>query len=142
MFIAVKLQKKKASVRCIVDDDDAHLAKTKWFLDAYGYAYTGGQRKKMHRLIMNAGKEMVVHHKNGNKLDNRKENLELLSNEKHSRQETTTMFNKRNLPTGVCFIRGLYQARIRYKGVRFDFGRFRTVEEAGEAYKKALSKLK
>jgi hypothetical protein len=39
-----------------------------------------GKRFSMHRLLMNPPDEMVVHHRNNNGLDNRRENLEITTN--------------------------------------------------------------
>jgi len=78
---------------CIIDEEDYERVKTyKWTKNTNGYAIsytgTGHQKSKgnpvfIHRILMNlpSSKEdkRVVDHKNGNKLDNRKENLEIVS---------------------------------------------------------------
>jgi len=63
-----------------------------WYENGYKVIYQGnGKGRKEHLLIMeqHIGRKIkpgeVVHHKNGNKLDNRIENLELMSWSDHSK---------------------------------------------------------
>ena len=44
-----------------------------------------GKRIIMHRVLMDAPKGMVVHHRNNNGLDNRRANLEVTTNRKNAR---------------------------------------------------------
>jgi len=76
-----------------VDDEDYKwLSKFKWGPHK-GYAVRVVKDKETnkwltilcHRLIMNPDKEKVVHHINLDRLDNRKKNLEILSNAEHLR---------------------------------------------------------
>jgi hypothetical protein len=91
----------------LVDDADyLYLTKWKWQVSKMGYAVRctniggrtpakGGTGKQiiilMHREIMglqcggDQDRGRVVHHKNGNKLDNRKENLEITSQQNNAR---------------------------------------------------------
>ena len=86
------------------------------------------------------GHTLLVDHINNNPLDNRLDNLQIISN-----RENTTKDKKRNLPTGVCFIPGegklstkRYQVRIWIEGEKKYIGTFSTPQEASQAYQNAL----
>ncbi len=65
----------------LVDDQDYEfLNQWKWHIDSVGYAARSGSKGakasiRMHRQIMCPPKGLIVDHKNGISLDNRKENL-------------------------------------------------------------------
>lgn len=77
----------------IVDDKDyALLKERKWYLSVHGYAVSTVHRKgcgrtsdnrnintAMHRFIMNAPLGFFIDHINGNRLDNRRSNLRIVS---------------------------------------------------------------
>lgn len=68
----------KDGVFTLVDRADARwLRQWKWRLDSRGYAYTrlDGGRVEMHRLLMQPEPGQSVDHRNGIRLDNRRENL-------------------------------------------------------------------
>lgn len=77
----------------LADDADAGLLSNyNWYLNKAGenarlYAAARvrgtGERIRMHRLLMNCPPGMVVHHRNNNGLDNRRENLEITTNRKN-----------------------------------------------------------
>ncbi len=67
-----------------VDDSDAELlSKYRWkILKADGQLYAARTHKKtqtilMHRFLLNAGKNQVVDHRNGDGLDNKRKNIRL-----------------------------------------------------------------
>lgn len=88
---------------CLVDWDDVPLLKkSKWTCcregkHLYAVRCIGGycsHKIYMHRMIMRlrdgtdnamSGEDLVVHHKNGNTLDNRKANMEILSRSSHTK---------------------------------------------------------
>lgn len=70
----------------IIDDDLAHLLKWKWQRDITGYPSRGGstsgkkEHLRLHTIIMGkAPKGFVTDHVNGDKLDNRRQNLRFCS---------------------------------------------------------------
>lgn len=74
----------------IVDDEDyERVSRWRWKGHSGGYAARTGYAKDkfvtilMHRLIVNAPEGVEVHHRNGNKLDNQKHNLELVEPLEH-----------------------------------------------------------
>jgi hypothetical protein len=79
------------------------------------------------------GHKLVIDHINEIKTDNRLENLQIITNRKNK-----TKSIERNLPTGVCFLKGKYTSRIRIVGKQRYLGTFSTPEEASQAYQNAL----
>lgn len=82
-----------------VDSKDyAHLKQWKWFpLQSHSKVYAARKWQhdgkvyyfRMHRQIMDCPKDKVVHHKNGNTLDNRRKNLEILTKKEHEQLPRT-----------------------------------------------------
>lgn len=73
---------------CLVDDEDYPLLnRVKWCKDDAGYVRNGHFR--MHSLIMGFPRSTyIVDHINGNKLDNRKSNLRLVTYQQNSQNVT------------------------------------------------------
>ena len=98
-----------------------------------------GETILMHRMIMGVlNEKKVVDHIDGNKLNNKRENLRVCS------QLQNTMNRKKNTRnstgyTGVCFNKkaNKYVANLNYNHRRIYLGLFETIEEAVEARKKA-----
>lgn len=89
----------------------------------------GGKRSSMHRLLLNAPAGMVVHHKNNNGLDNRRENLELTS------QSYNLRAARHDRVVGVHQHKGTgkWRAQIRLEGKRISLGLHPTQEAAMQA---------
>jgi len=119
-------------------DDFDKVNQYTWFIGDTGYARTNitqstGKRtlKKVHRLLMNAPKDKQVDHINGDRLDNRKVNLRIVSNEinSHNRQFAKGYYwNKRDRK---------WSAYIKVNKKNIYLGRYNTEAEARSAYLKA-----
>lgn len=73
----------KGAETIVNDEDFEYLNQFRWQLDSDGYAvrhnlaHEGkrGSKKRMHRVILSTPKGLLVDHVNGDRLDNRRENL-------------------------------------------------------------------
>lgn len=120
----------------IVDDEDYEkLNQFRWYKAGRGYVLGRmGTKKvlKMHRVITNAPKGMEVDHKNRNKLDNRKTNLQIVTH-------IQNMQNIKKSTSGIEKTTGKrkmkYVVRVSYMGKRYYGGYFKTLAEAKQARK-------
>lgn len=116
------------------DNKDLELvSRYKWYED-HGYARTSSFGKKlyMHRLLMDA-KSKHIDHINGNKLDNRKENLRLCTNAQN-RINVNKYKNNKSGYKGVSFHSNLWRATIVRNGKQYSLGYHKSKEEAALAY--------
>jgi hypothetical protein len=81
---------------------------------------------------------LVDHRKEGNKIDNRPENLQITTN-----RINTTKAMVKDLPIGVYFSKPSkkYMARITMNGKQVYLGLFQTPEEASQAYQNKLKEI-
>jgi hypothetical protein len=131
----------------IVDDDDyERVSQFKWCYDKKGYAVRGvtinGKHttQSMHRFIMNCPPGYEVDHKNGNGLDNRKENLRICTKAENVRNNYGRSHNTSGYK-GVYWHKKAkkWAAQLTTKGKNYHLGLYDNKEDAARAYnKKAL----
>jgi hypothetical protein len=97
---------------------------------------------RLHRLIMNAPKGLLVDHRNGNSLDDRRSNLRLATvseNQCNSRKRKNATSKYR----GVCFCKEKQKwlAQIVKAGKKRFLGYFKSEIEAAKVYDEAARKL-
>lgn len=126
--IVIYNQKCEEVARTLIDIDDVERCKQcKWFFTGHGYIINS-KYIKLHRFIMNCSKGMVVDHINHNKLDNRKCNLRICTQQENCMNVSSSI-------KGVCFdkSRNKWLAHIKGKNL----GRFDTYEDALKVRKDA-----
>jgi hypothetical protein len=109
--------------------------------DGYACSSIGGKHVFMHRLIMNPPAGLVVDHINGNKQDNRRDNLRVCTAAQNAR-------NKRKLG-GTSRFKGVFWdarsgkwvAAISCRGKKIHLGRFDNEVEAAQAYDRMAIRL-
>lgn len=115
--------------------DESLIRKHTWFLASSGYAATNtdvmGKRTcvLMHQLIMQTPRGMHTDHANGNRADNRRENLRIVT----VSENVLNTLPKPNKGIHKLKRGGKYWAKLGKKSL----GRFDTFEEAKEARQRA-----
>jgi hypothetical protein len=80
----------------LIDDEDCPLLSPYSWSATTGYAVrrVGGTLLSMHRQLMRTGPGLVVDHINGNPLDNRKENLRVVTQRENCRNRGPSKSNR------------------------------------------------
>ncbi len=122
--------------RALIDIECIDLIKQyKWHLRTDGYVSTGNNIY-IHRLLMNPPKDMEIDHINRNKLDNRRENLRICTQQQNL-QNKGILKNNTSGYTGVYKRNNKWCARININKKQINLGTFDTFEEAKQARIKA-----
>jgi len=111
-------------------------ARTKW---PYAVSGSAGCRKGklvLHRFLLDAPPGLYVDHVNGDTLDNRRENLRLVTpSDNHANQRA---FGVSSRYRGVTYHAGKWLARVRAHGSEHYLGRFVDEAEAARAVDRTL----
>jgi len=130
--------------RSIINIDDIEkINKIKWHLSNTGYAITSLPERKskfLHNFILNRipNKQNCVDHINRNRLDNRKNNLRIVTPQNNSINKGKQS-NNTSGHVGVSFdkSRNKYAPHIKLHRKKIFLGRYDTIEEAIEIRKNA-----
>lgn len=137
----------------LVDDEDyERINQYKWYAQWSGWQWRSvrnqyiGKGKAamiyMHREILNAPKGIPVDHRDGNGLDNRKENLRLCTTQQNARNLINAHKDNRYGIKGVSYNKFAkkFHAQIRVDNKRIHLGYFNVLGDADSAYRKAEEK--
>jgi hypothetical protein len=139
-------------VTLVSDEDYEELSKCKWHMGSNGYPetcfYVGNGRTypiRMHRLILDlpVGDRRVVDHINKNRLDNRRENLRIVTMQENARNITKQKRNLSSIYIGVSFDKKSkkFRSYIKINGKQIHLGYFNSQESASLAYNKKAEEL-
>lgn len=137
---SVKIPLKRGYFATIDVADLEFIMKLKWRLRLDStinsiYAVASGKNGiKMHRYIMNAPTGMVVDHKNGDGLDNRRSNLRICTQGKNSLNRRKNKNGKQSQYKGVWINGNKWAATLRVSGKNHYIGKFLTERDAALAY--------
>jgi len=130
----------KGKVTKVDDEDFEMLMQSKWCVND-GYAYNT-RLGRMHRLLASAPEGVMVDHRNGDKLDNRKGNLRLCTNSQNQANRKVVRgvspfkgVTWQSRPDG----RGMWKAVIIVGGAAEYLGTFETDLAAAAAYNSAAT---
>ena len=136
----------KGKLEILIDREDTSLIENfSLSIVSSGYVLCYSKERKtytyLHRILMNAQPGMDVDHINGNKLDNRKENLRVCTRSQNLRNAVSPKPN-RTLPKGVYFVVGKrakpYQVKFKFENSWISCGCYSSVEAAEAAYKRVI----
>lgn len=136
--------------KVLVDNRDLHLLENvKWYVGNKGYARRNtpaGNGKQGHELlhvvIMKRKSTDMVDHILGDKLDNRRSQLRVCSNEENSRNRRKASNNTSGYK-GVTYLKKYktWHARISLGGKYRSLGTFKCIKDAALAYNFAAAEL-
>lgn len=145
-----EIQLTQGQVALVDDEDFERLDQYKWhvlfnnsnkFYALRTSSMVNGKRFKilMHREIINAPKNIQVDHRNGNGLDNRKENLRLCTNQQNQFNRISPNKNNKLRTKGVSWHKGhkRFCARIKFNSKNIHLGYFTVLADANQAYREA-----
>lgn len=129
-------------VNAFVDTQDfARIAEFDWYLCGLKYAATGKPSRMMHHEVLDMSdfSQHEVHHKNGVGLDNRRDNLQIVTRAAHLmtrglQGNNASGFKGVSWKSPVGNRAGAWVAQIGYNGKKVHIGRFKCAEDAARAY--------
>ena len=134
-------------VTLVDDEDHERLSRFKWHTNKKGYVlrsvYENGKVSKifMHNEIMNPDHDLLVDHKDHNKLNNQKSNYRICTNTDNAKNRSSQKSSTSKY-LGVSFKNAnkKWIAQISFNNKVVHLGCFKNEEDAAKAYDEAAKK--
>lgn len=131
----------------IIDKEDLEKSKKyQWHIDSTGYAKTSIKNNdkykiiSFHRYLIGAENNEFVDHINGERNDNRKNNIRICSMQQNSHNRGISKNNTSGVKGVSKRKNGNWQAGIRFNGTSYYLGTFEKIEDAIKSRKNAEEK--
>lgn len=128
-----------------VDQEDMQLLRQSgWYVNKAGYVVreeSGRKVVRLHRIILGAADGQIVDHINGDKLDNRKQNLRIADKSTNGMNRGAQSNSKTGVK-GVSWSKQKNKFRItcNVMGKQYHLGYAKTIEEAKSKYAERIEK--
>lgn len=135
----IKLNGNNRGFVIVSTEDFKNLNKYSWTENNHGYVITNinGRTIRMHRFIMNSPDDKVVDHINHIRIDNRRENLRILTPIQNNQNKRKNFFNTSSSKyKGVCFIKkkNKFTSCVIMNNKKTCLGEFENEIDAAEKY--------
>jgi len=143
-----KIELTQGKVAIVDDEDYEELSKYKWFFSS-GYARRGLARQNgrpaailLHVAIMGKMVGLEIDHVNGDRLDNRRENLRHVTRSQNNQNQAPGREGASSQHKGVSWYKRdkLWTAQIKADGKKCHLGRYESERDAAIAYNTAAIK--
>jgi len=138
-YVRIPVLSKDTVYYYIIDKYDLERVSQYTWSYCNGYIKNGKYRMLLHRFLMNVlnKPEVMIDHINGNRLDNRKSNLRICTNQENCMNRSKRK-NCSSIYKGVIYnkTQNKFIVNITKNGNIMSLGRYKTAEEAGRVYDK------
>lgn len=132
----INYKRKGNRLRWVLHDSDPSHISGKYVVDT-------DRKARLHRFIMRLeDPRLIVDHINGDTMDNRKENLKIITRGENNKNQRKHINNTSGY-TGVTYEKqsGLYVSAIQLHNKKLHIGRYDTLEQANIAYRASAKTL-
>ncbi|KAB2380198.1 HNH endonuclease [Bacillus toyonensis] len=133
MAKTIVVTQRSGQVHNIIVDDDFKYDRKIGYDRQYAYLHINLKKIYLHRYITGASEGEFVDHINRNKLDNRKENLRIVTRKQNQQNIDRKGYSLEKRT-------GRYRVSLKIDGAQTSIGYYDTKEEAREVYKREHAK--